>query len=92
MSIVEASPAERVAIRIDFSRPLKSTSTTELRLTPEDGGVRVVWVMDGRLNFVGKAVSILASMDSMVGGDFERGLAGLKKVAEAEATGDPAQR
>ena len=92
MSIIEARPAERVAIRIDLSRPLKSTSATELRLLPETGGVRVVWVMDGRRDFVGKAVSLLANMDAMVGADFEKGLAGLKKAAEAEATNDTAGR
>jgi uncharacterized protein YndB with AHSA1/START domain len=85
MSILEARPDERVAMRMDLTRPLKSTSTTELRLSPEGGGVRVVWVMDGRRNFAGKAVALLASMDARLGRDFEKGLEDLKRVAEAEA-------
>lgn len=85
MYVIEALPEQRVRIRMDFTRPLKSTCTTELRLESESGGVRVVWVMEGRNDFAGKAMSLLANMEAMIGRDFEKGLASLKTVAEAEA-------
>ena len=40
--------------------------------------------MDGKHNFVSKAFSVVKPMDGMIGKDFEDGLAGLKKVAEAK--------
>ncbi len=85
MAIFDARPGERIAMSIDFTRPLASTSRTEFRLVPDGDGVRVVWTMDGTYGFAAKAVSLLASMDAMLGRDFENGLAKLKAVTEAEA-------
>lgn len=92
MSITEARPDELVAIRVDFTRPLRTTSTTELRLLPESGGVRVTWTMEGRRDFVGKAVALVARLDDVVARDFEQGLDGLRRVAEGEATRGAAAR
>ena len=36
-------------------------------------------------NFVGKAFGLIMNMDKMVGGDFEKGLAQMKSIAEAAA-------
>lgn len=85
MSMIEAVPEKRVRIRMDLVRPLRSTSTTELRLEPEGGAVRVAWAIDGNNGFAGKAVSLLVDVKAMMGRDFEKGLASLKAVAEAEA-------
>ena len=45
-------------------------------------GAKVTWAMDGRNGFMGKAFGLFMNMDKTVGGDFERGLTGLKAVAE----------
>jgi hypothetical protein len=37
-------------------------------------------------NFMAKAFGLLMNMDKLVGSDFEKGLAGMKAVAEAPAT------
>jgi hypothetical protein len=39
--------------------------------------------MDGHNGLLGKLFHLVMNMDKMVGGDFERGLAALKSVAEA---------
>jgi hypothetical protein len=39
--------------------------------------------MDGHNGFLGKLFHLVMNMDKMAGGDFERGLAALKSVAEA---------
>jgi hypothetical protein len=39
--------------------------------------------MTGKNNFIAKAVCLFMSMDKMVGGQFEKGLAQMKTVAEA---------
>ena len=41
--------------------------------------------MFGHNNFVGKAVCLVMNMDKTVGGEFEKGLASMKSVAEAAA-------
>jgi hypothetical protein len=41
--------------------------------------------MSGKNNFVAKAFCLFMNMDKMVGGDFEKGLAQLKTVAEGAA-------
>jgi hypothetical protein len=42
--------------------------------------------MTGKNGFLGKAMCMFMSMDKMVGGDFEKGLANLKAAAEGKKT------
>jgi hypothetical protein len=53
-------------------------------LTPAGGAATTVeWRMHGELSGVIRLFSVVKSMDSLVGPDFEKGLARLKRVAEA---------
>jgi hypothetical protein len=85
MTILEARSGERVGIRLEFLKPFASTATTRFDFAPEGAGTKVTWTMEGHNDFAGKAFGMVMNMDKMVGGDFERGLAQLKSVAEAEA-------
>lgn len=85
MTITESLPAQRVALKLDFLKPMKATNTTVFAFTPTAKGTQVVWSMDGTNNFFGKAFMMFNDMDKMVGGDFERGLANLGQQAQAEA-------
>jgi hypothetical protein len=42
----------------------------------------VTWTMQGPSSYVTKLMSVFASMDSMIGKDFEKGLANMKAAAE----------
>jgi hypothetical protein len=42
----------------------------------------VSWVLHGPMPYISKVISIFCDMDSMVGKDFEAGLANLKAVVE----------
>jgi hypothetical protein len=42
----------------------------------------VSWDMTGPMPFISKIMSVFASMDSMIGKDFEKGVANMKAVAE----------
>lgn len=83
MTITESKPGEVVRIKLEFFKPMEATNTTVFEFKPNGGQTTVVWTMSGENNFVGKAFSLLMSMDKMVGGHFEQGLADLKKVSEA---------
>ncbi len=43
----------------------------------------VTWSMFGTNNFIAKAFCLFNSMDKMIGGQFEKGLAQMKSVAES---------
>jgi hypothetical protein len=85
MTIEESKPNELVRIKLEFIKPFESSSTTTFTFAPAGEGTLVKWKMEGHNNFMSKAFSMFMDMDKMVGGDFERGLASMKTVAEASA-------
>ena len=85
MRIAESEPARRIAIDLQFIEPFESSSRTTFTFEPVANGTRVTWGMAGENTTMGKAISLFASMDQMVGKEFEEGLAKLGTVAEAEA-------
>lgn len=87
MTVTESRAPELVRIRLEFIKPFAGTSDTEFTFRPDGGGqgTDVTWTMSGKNNFVGKAMCLFMDMDKMVGGDFEKGLAQMKAVAEAAA-------
>jgi len=89
MTITGAKPGQEIVIQLEFLKPFQATNVATFSLSPEATGTHVLWAMEGRNNFVAKAMCIFMPMDKMVGGDFERGLASLKQVAERGA-GAPA--
>ena len=83
MTIKESQPPEMIRIHLEFLRPFKATNTTEFTFKPIGSGTEVTWSMFGKNNFMSKAFSLFVNCDTMVGKDFERGLASLKALAEA---------
>jgi carbon monoxide dehydrogenase subunit G len=69
-------------------RPFKSTSTAEFTFTPEGDGTVVTWSISGENNLLAKALHLFMNMDAMIGGNFQKGLAQMKAVAEATARKD----
>ena len=82
MEIREAVPASKVEIQLDFLKPFEAHNTADFTLAPQGDSTQVTWAMTGPNNFLGKVMSVFVSMDSMVGKDFETGLANLKAAAE----------
>lgn len=83
MTITDVAPDDRIAIKLEFYKPMAGVSTAEFTFKPEGDGTRVTWSMDGTNGFVGKVFSLFMDMDTMIGGNFEQGLAALKKIVEA---------
>jgi uncharacterized protein YndB with AHSA1/START domain len=82
MTIVEAVPASKVGIKLEFQRPFESTNETAFTIVPDGDGSRLTWLMKGNHGFVGRAMSIVMDMDKMMGPDFEKGLSALKADLE----------
>lgn len=82
MEIIDTTPPSQVLIKLDFIEPIKSENTTDLTMKPTADGTTVVWSMYGPMPYLSKLVGLFASMDRMIGKDFEKGLATLKASAE----------
>ena len=48
--------------------------------------IAVTWSMVGQTNFIAKIIHLFVDMDTMIGGNFERGLADMKSIVEAGGT------
>jgi hypothetical protein len=83
MTILESQPNELIKIKLDFVRPFEDTSIVEFKFKDAGEKTQVKWEMHGEHNFMSKVMCIFASMDSMIGPDFEMGLASMKEVVEA---------
>ena len=82
MEIIESTAASKVGIQLDFIKPFEGHNSAEFNLTPEADATRVDWVMHGPTPFVSKVMQVFVSMDTLIGKDFEEGLANLKALTE----------
>jgi uncharacterized protein YndB with AHSA1/START domain len=82
MEIVEAAPPSRIRIKLDFLQPFEAHNFAEFTLAPAGDGTTVTWAMYGPNTFLSNLMSVFVSMDGMVGGYFESGLANLKAASE----------
>ena len=60
----------RYRIKLDFTRPMEAHNTAEFVIVPEGTNAsRVTWAMHGPQPYIGKVMSLVFSMDRMVGKD-----------------------
>jgi len=85
MTILESRPNGLVRVKLEFFKPFAATNTAEFTFQPEGNQTAVTWRMTGEKNFMAKAIHLFMSMDRMIGGQFEKGLAQMKAIAEATA-------
>lgn len=84
MAIVQSHPSEHIAIDLEFIRPFAAKNLTEFNFRQSGDKTDVTWTMAGNNNFLMKAFCLFISMDKLVGGDFEKGLAQLKPLVETK--------
>jgi uncharacterized protein YndB with AHSA1/START domain len=82
MEITEATPPSRIAIKLDFMEPFEGHNVAEFTLAPKSGSTDVTWAMYGPAPFISKVMQVFFNFDTMIGKDFEEGLANLKTLAE----------
>ena len=64
---------------------VESRPSELVRIKPEGDRTAVTWSMYGHNNFAARAIGLVVNMDRFLGGEFEKGLASMKSVAEASA-------
>ena len=84
MKITDAKPNEHLGIDLEFTAPFAAKNRAEFDFVKTGEGTTVTWGMSGTNSFMGKAMSLFKDMDQMVGPDFDKGLADMKTLAEAE--------
>jgi uncharacterized protein YndB with AHSA1/START domain len=82
MEIVDARPPTRLTLKLDFLDPFEAHNNVEFTLTPAGDSTTVKWAIYGPMPYLSKVISVFCSMDSMIGRDFEKGLANLKRAVE----------
>lgn len=84
MEIVEAAEPSRIALRLEFTKPMKAVNPTTFTFAPDGHGTTVTWTMTGENKGLGRVFALFMNMDKLVGRDFEKGLAQLAAVVAAE--------
>jgi len=79
---ITGATADRIDLDLAFVKPFKADNKVVFRFDPEGSSTRVTWTMSGKRNLL-LAVMGTLFFDSMIGKDFDKGLAKLKSVAEA---------
>ena len=82
-TITESRPGESVKYKMEFFKPMAATSEMEFTFKPQGDQTEVTVNVTGEKNFMAKAFCLFMSMDNMIGGKFEKGLADLKAIAES---------
>jgi len=83
MTLTESRPSDLIRIKLEFMKPFAATSVAEFSFKPQGDQTAVTWSMTGKNNFMAKAIHLVMNMDRMIGGQFEKGLADMKREVEA---------
>jgi Polyketide cyclase / dehydrase and lipid transport len=85
MEILDVSSPSKITIKLDFFKPFEGHNTAEFSFVPERdaSATNIIWMMQGPSSFMSKVMQVFMNFDSMIGKDFEAGLANLKKITEA---------
>ncbi len=82
MVMSEATTPSKVTLDMHFKSPFEARNKAEFVLVPEGDKTNVTWAMHGPSPLLSKVICLFMNMDTMVGGEFEKGLTAMKAKAE----------
>jgi len=83
MEIIASDAPNKVTMKLDFLKPLKGQNTAEFTLLAQGDSLTIVtWAMYGPSPYASKLMGVVFNIDTMIGKDFEAGLANLKALTE----------
>jgi hypothetical protein len=85
IEITEARPAREVRMRLKMVKPMKCDNAVTFSIMQQGAESEVSWTMQGETPYLAKLLHLFIDMDKMCGREFEKGLASLKSLAEANA-------
>jgi effector-binding domain-containing protein/uncharacterized protein YndB with AHSA1/START domain len=84
-TFTELVPNERVRAALVFTAPWQASNVVGFDLAASGDSTKITWSMEGENAFMARVMGVFMNMEAMVGKDFEKGLASVKALAEAEA-------
>ncbi len=81
-TIVESTPNQRVAIKLEYQEPMNMVQDAEYTVKNMGGQSVVTWSVRGKNTFMGRVMCVFMNMDKVVGSMFEKGLSKLKTLVE----------
>jgi hypothetical protein len=83
LEIIDTVPLFAVTMNLHMLKPMECNNTIVFALHAKGGDTSdVSWTMTGAFRYLNKVMGVVFNMDRMVGGEFEKGLADLKQLAE----------
>jgi hypothetical protein len=82
LEITEAVADKKVAMKLDFTRPMEGHNVAMFELESKGAATDVTWSIQGPMPFLSKLFGIFCDMDKMIGKEFEAGLNDLKALSE----------
>lgn len=82
MEVVESTPPTKLMMKLDFLEPFPANNMAEFILEPRGDSTVVTWAIYGPSPFMSKLMGIFMNIDTMIGKEFETGLANLKAQME----------
>lgn len=83
MRITDSRAPSQVKIDLEMLTPFAASNKVVFDLAPRGGGsTELTWAMEGYSPFMMRVMGVFFSTDKMVGGEFEKGLANLKRMTE----------
>lgn len=83
MEITAADAPRTLTMQLDFLKPFKARNTAEFTLQPQGDNLTIVtWAVHGPSPYLSKLIGVVLNRDTMIGKDFETGLANLKALTE----------
>jgi uncharacterized protein YndB with AHSA1/START domain len=84
MEITTANAPDKLVLSLHFSVPFEARNTVEFTLTRQGSGTHIEQAMFGPSPFISRLMGLFFSIEKMVGGKYETGLANLKALAEQQ--------
>jgi uncharacterized protein YndB with AHSA1/START domain len=86
LEITDSAAPSQVTMRLDMVKPMEAHNAIVFALQPQaqesNVTTNVTWSMTGEYPYIAKVMCVFFSMDRMIGGEFEKGLADLKAMVE----------
>jgi hypothetical protein len=82
ITLADSTPPTKLVFNLHMMKPFEGRNVASFSLAAAGDATRVTWSLDDKHNLFLKTLTLFMNMDSMIGRDFETGLARLKTAAE----------
>jgi hypothetical protein len=81
--VIESIPNQSVKTQLTYTKPMAMSQLAEVSLSSQGDGTLVRWSVSGKMGFFFRLMGVFVNCDKMIGAEFEKGLANLKKQVES---------